>query len=353
MKTRPEMPAAVDRMRLNSADRVRLARLVGHLAGRRIVLLGDLVADEFVYGEITRVSREAPVLILRQREKRIVPGGGANAANNLIDLGVRLTLLGAAGTDEAGEALVDYFKAKGVALDGVVRPEGYRTPAKSRILGAIGHGRPQQIVRMDREPSAPLEPRAQNRLVQAAAQHMVGADGVLISDYGYGAVNPRALDRLRKARRLQSGKRPPVMLDSRYHLRGYRDVTSATPNEQEIEQAFGVHLGDRTDLLDDLAARVLARQRFESLLVTRGREGMVLYERGCAPQALRIFGSDQVADVTGAGDTVIAVFTAALAAKASFLDAARLANCAGGLVVMKSGTATITASELAEAIRNA
>jgi D-glycero-beta-D-manno-heptose-7-phosphate kinase len=349
-----EMAPAEDLMRLNASDRARLARIIGALAGKRIIVLGDLVADEFVSGEIARVSREAPVLILKQRDKRIVPGGGANAANNLVDLGVQLTLLGAAGEDEAGEALLSCFRAKGIEVGGVVRPKDYCTPTKSRILGAVGHGRPQQIVRLDREPAAPLDSRAQRRLMAKAEEVLSEADAVLASDYGYGAVNPRALGRLVRARAAaRPGKRPPVMLDSRYHLRGYTGVTSATPNEQEMEQAFGAQVGDRTDVLHSLAARVLNRQRFESLLVTRGRQGMVLYERNRAPQVLRIFGSDQVADVTGAGDTVIAVFTAALAARATFLDAARLANCAGGLVVMKSGTATVTASELSEAIRNA
>ena len=344
------MASAKDLMKLNSADRARLERIIRALPGRSIVLLGDLVADEFVFGEITRVSREAPVLILKQRERRIVPGGGANAANNLVDLGVQLTLLGAAGEDEAGEALLGWFAAKGVAIDRVARPKGYCTPVKCRILGAIGHGRPQQIVRMDREPAAPLEAQEQRRLLAAAEGRLNEADAVLVSDYGYGAASPRAVSRLCRAR---SGRRPPIMLDSRYHLRSYAGVTSATPNEQEMEHAFGVRVGNRTDLLHDLAARVLERQRFESLLVTRGREGMVLYERDHAPQILGIFGSDQVADVTGAGDTVIAVFTAALAAGAALLDAARLANCAGGVVVMKSGTATVTVPELTEAVRNA
>lgn len=347
------MAPAEDLMRLDASDRARLGRIIGAVAGKRITLLGDLIADEFVYGEIARVSREAPVLILKQREKRIVPGGGANAANNLVDLGVELTLLGAAGEDEAGEALLGCLRAKGVEVDGVARPKDYCTPTKSRILGAVGHGRPQQIVRLDREPAAPLDARAQRRLMARAEELLSEADAVLASDYGYGAVNPRALGRLHQMRQTRSGNRPPIMLDSRYDLRSYTGATSATPNEQEMEQAFGVHIGDQSNLLADLAARVIKRQSFESLLVTRGRQGMVLYERDRAPQTLRIFGSDQVADVTGAGDTVIAVFTAALAARATFLDAARLANCAGGLVVMKSGTATVTASELAEAIRNA
>jgi rfaE bifunctional protein kinase chain/domain len=340
-------------MKLSASDRARLVRIILRFSGTPIVMLGDLVADEFVYGQIARVSREAPVLILKQREKQILPGGGANAANNLVDVGARVILVGTAGEDEAGEALVQYFAAKGVEVGKVVRPKQYRTPTKSRLLGAVGHGRPQQIVRLDREPSTPLEARLRRRLTEAAAAQLARASAVLVSDYGYGATSPREIEFLRRRRDGRSGRHALITLDSRYHLRSYAGVTAATPNEQEIEQAFGAEVGDRLDVLNRLADQVVRRQRFQALLVTRGREGMILYEPDHAPQGLAIFGSDQVADVTGAGDTVIAVFTAALAVGAGFLDAARLANCAGGLVVMKSGTATVTARELTEAIRNA
>lgn len=340
------------RMRLRASDRARLLRIIGRFSGTPIVMLGDLVADEFVYGQIARVSREAPVLILKEREKQILPGGGANAANNLVDLYVRVILVAAAGEDEAGEALLRYFSTKGVELGTVARPKEYRTPTKSRILGALGHGRPQQIVRVDREPQVPLEARTRRNLTTTAAAHLTQAAAVLVSDYGYGATGPREIEWLRRRRDGVTGRPAPVALDSRYNLRGYAHVTTATPNEQEIEQAFGTEIGDRLEVLHRLADQVLRRQHLQALLVTRGREGMMLYEPDGTPQVLGIFGSDQVADVTGAGDTVIAVFTAALAVGASFLDAARLANCAGGLVVMKSGTATVTVPELMEAIRN-
>lgn len=341
-----------DFMQLRAGDRTRLVRIISRFAGASMVLLGDLVADEFVHGQIVRVSREAPVLIVKERERRILPGGGANAANNLVDLGVTLALLGAAGEDETGEALLDCFRGKGVNTEGVMRPKGYRTPAKSRILGAIGHGRAQQIVRLDREPAALLDPKLRRQLTSAAARLVHQTAAFLVSDYGYGATSAREVDCLRRARPSGS-RRVPVTLDSRHHLRQYAGVTAATPNEQEIEQAFGTPVTDRVEILDHLAARVLARQHFEALLVTRGAEGMILYEAGRRPQILRVFGAAEAVDVTGAGDTVIAVFTAALGVGATFLDAARLANCAGGLVVMKSGTATVSAAELAQAIRNA
>ena len=318
---------------------------------QRVALLGDLVADEFVYGEIARVSREAPVLILKQRERRTVPGGGANAANNLVDLGAKLILAGVVGEDEAGEALLSYFRQKEVPLRWVLRLVGYQTPTKSRVLGVLGHGHPQQIVRVDREP-ATLDRDTRRRLSESVVPQLNEVDGVLISDYGYGAADATEADFLRRriARRRPSR---PLAVDSRYDLLRYSRVTASTPNEPELEEAFRQRIGNDLTVLDRLATRVLRRRSLQALLVTRGREGMVLYENGRRPQRLPIFGSDQVAVVTGAGDTVIATFTLALSAGATFLEAAMLANCAGGLVVMKSGTATVTGRELAEAIRNA
>ena len=338
-------------MRISAKDRASLLAIVKRFPLQRVALLGDLVADEFLYGEIARVSREAPVLILKQREKRIVPGGGANAANNLVDLGAQLILAGVVGEDEAGDALLSYFQQKEVSPRWVLRLAGYQTPTKSRLLGVLGHGHPQQIVRVDREPST-LGRDVRCRLGDSIAPHLNEVTGMLVSDYGYGATDPTEVELLR--RRLRRLRRSlPLAVDSRYDLLRYSRVTAATPNEPELEEAFKQKIGNDLTLLDRLATQVLKRQSLRALLVTRGREGMVLYEAGRQPQRLPIFGSDQVADVTGAGDTVIATFTLALAAGATFLHAAMLANCAGGLVVMKSGTATVTGRELAGAVRNA
>src|SRR5437870_4823711 len=243
-------------MQISASDRSALLGIMERFPRQRIVLVGDLVADEFILGEIARVSREAPVLILKQRSKQILPGGGANAASNLADLGARVTPVGVVGDDEAGEALLGCFRDKGVSTRQVVRLRGHVTPTKSRVLGVLSHGRPQPI-------------------------------------------------------------------------------------------------GDNLELLDRLGMKMLRRQSLQALVITRGREGMVVFEPRQKPRRLPVFGSDQVADVTGAGDTVVAAFTLALAAGASFVHAAMLANCAGGLVVMKSGTATVTRRALEEDIRNA
>jgi rfaE bifunctional protein kinase chain/domain len=337
-------------MKINAQDRATLLAIIEKFPRQRIVMLGDLVADEYVYGEIARVSREAPVLILKQREKRVAPGGGANAANNLADLGARVSLAGVVGDDEAGDALLRYFRQKGVSARYVLRLKGYPTPTKSRILGALSHWQPQQIVRVDREPAERWSRDVRRRLTRSVLKLTRNSSALLVSDYGYGATDAREVEIILR----HTGSGPlPVAVDSRYDLLTFKDVTTATPNEPEVEAAFGQTIGHNLDRLHDLGRKLMRRQGFRALLVTRGREGMVLFEPRRPPRHLPIFGSDQALDVTGAGDTVIAAYTLALGTGASFLHAAMIANCAGGLVVMKRGTATVTAAEIKEAIRNA
>jgi rfaE bifunctional protein kinase chain/domain len=336
-------------MKINAADRSSLLALIERFPQQHIVVLGDLVADEFVYGEIARVSREAPVLILKERERQIVPGGGANAANNLVDLGAQVTLVGGVGDDESGDAILAYFRQKEVSTSRVARLRGYLTPTKSRILGGLSHWQRQQIVRVDREPAQALDPKIRRKFSEHAAPLLGKAAALLISDYGFGTTDAQELEFLKR----RADPRPmPITLDSRYDLVKYSHATAATPNEPELEAAFGARIGNDVELLYQLGQKALRRLWLRALLVTRGRDGMVLLEPHRKPTHIPIFGSDQVADVTGAGDTVIAAFTLALAAGASFLQAAQIANVAGGLVVMKRGTATVLRSELEEAIRN-
>ncbi len=328
-----------------SADLGRLVDLVETFPKQTIALLGDFVADEFTFGEISRVSREAPVLILRHRETQLVPGGGANAANNLADLGARVLAVAAVGDDAAGRALVDYFRRKSVDTSGVVRVPGWTTPTKSRFLAGWSHGTRQQVLRVDHEPAGELPARVRSALVRKARERVRRAGALLVSDYGCGVVTPGLVRRL--------GGRV-VTLDSRFALLDYRGtgITAATPNESELEALHGTRIGQDTAALERLAGRTLRRLKLEALVVTRGKDGMVVFEPRRRPHYIPVFGTDQVADVTGAGDTVIAAFTLALAAGATFVEAAHLANYAGGIVVMKRGTATVTRRELLAAIRS-
>jgi rfaE bifunctional protein kinase chain/domain len=337
-------------MKITAQDRSALLASIERFPLQRVVLLGDLVADEYIYGEIARVSREAPVLILKQRERQVAPGGGANAANNLADLGAQVSMVGVVGDDAAGEALLHYFREKQVSTRHVLRLRGCLTPTKSRILGGVTHWQRQQIVRVDREPAQQLAQGIRRRLTLNALGRLRVSSALLVSDYGYGSTNAREVEFLRR----RAGRRPvPITVDSRYGLLTYRGLTAATPNEPEVEAAFGQPIGNNLERLHLLGRKLLRRLALQALLMTRGRDGMVLFEPRHAPRYLPIFGSDQAVDVTGAGDTVIAAFTLALAAGASPLHAAMLANCAGGLVVMKRGTATTSVREMVEAIRNA
>jgi rfaE bifunctional protein kinase chain/domain len=331
-------------------DRTALLALVERFSRQRIIMLGDLVADESVYGEIARVSREAPVLILKERERQVAPGGGANAANNLAALGARVTPVGIAGDDESGDALLHYFRERHISTRHILRVKNYLTPTKTRILGGLSHWQRQQIVRIDREPSGPPATRVRAALTRETAALISSSSGMLVADYGYGSTNANEVSSLcRRAHRHGM----PTTIDSRYDLPTYKGLTAATPNEPELEAAFGQTIGNDLERLHDLGRKFLHRQGLQALLVTRGRDGMALFEPRRPPRHIPVFGSDQAVDVTGAGDTVIAAFTLGLAAGASFLEAALIANCAGGIVVMKRGTATVSLGEITEAIRNA
>ncbi len=337
-------------MTISKSDLSTLLAVVERFPRQHIIMLGDLVADESVYGEIVRVSREAPVLILKERERNVAPGGGGNAANNLAALGARVTPIGVVGDDESGDALIDYFRERQISTRHIVRSPNYLTPTKTRILGGLSHWQRQQVVRIDREPAVPLTAKVRAGLTRTAAALLGSATGLLIADYGYTATNAKEVESLRRRAR---GHAFPIIIDSRYDLLTYKDLTAATPNEPEIEAAFGQSIGHDLEQLHTLGRKFLRRQGLQALLVTRGRDGMALFEPGRPPRHIPIFGSDQAVDVTGAGDTVIAAFTLALAAGASFFEAAQIANCAGGIVVMKRGTATVSLAEITEALRNA
>ncbi|HYT06621.1 MAG TPA: PfkB family carbohydrate kinase [Rugosimonospora sp.] len=331
------------------ADVARLIDIIEQFPRESILVLGDFVADEFVFGEISRVSREAPVLILRRREMHTLPGGGANAVNNLADLGARVYPVATLGDDTAGDVLAEYFRKKKVDTAGLLRRSGWTTPAKTRFLAGWPHTAQQQVLRVDREPDG-LPDAAIEMLVRKARERIADVSAVLISDYGYGSATPEIVASIRGRKRWAR----PVTLDSRYRLHAYAglDLTAATPNEAEIEAAHNAQIAGDPSKLDSFARRTMARLNLSALVVTRGRHGMTVFERGRAPQPLAVFGSDQAVDVTGAGDTVIAAFTLALAAGASVPQAARIANYAGGIVVMKRGTATVTREELMAAIRS-
>lgn len=324
----------------------RLEKALARFGRVRLVVVGDLVADEFIYGQLDRVSREAPVLILKYDSTQIVPGGAGNAAANAAALDARVSVIGALGHDSAGERL-RVALAEHANVKGVVRARSFITPVKTRILAGGVHSAKQQVVRIDRAGS-PITPKIAQRIERALTTALRSADAVIVSDYGGGAVTPGLWRRAFTAARL---KRPPIVLaDSRYGLSGFTGMTACTPNESEVEALFGVKINDDRTVLERAGRMLLHRLGCQAVLITRGSRGMALFEPNRPTDHIPIVGSDEIADVTGAGDTVIATFTLAIASGASFAEAARLANHAGGLVVMKRGTATVSRPELLASI---
>ncbi len=329
--------------------RARLDALAGRLRSKRVVVAGDVIADEFIYGQIARVSREAPVLILSYDSTEIVPGGAGNAAANVAALGGAVRIVGLAGRDEPGRRLVAVLKRGRTDTRALIQPPGYWTPTKTRILAGGIHSAKQQVVRIDRAATASVNQAARESFDAHVLAAVKDCTALLVSDYGSGLVTPRlvadAQSRLNGRARTKM-----VLVDSRYALLRYRGMTASTPNESEVEQALGVRIGDNVRVLERAGRKILELTRSKAVLVTRGSRGMALFEPDRPTVHIPIVGSDQIADVTGAGDTVIATMTLALAAGATLEEAARLANYAGGIVVMKRGTATVSAAELRHAV---
>jgi rfaE bifunctional protein kinase chain/domain len=330
-------------------DRPRLLELIDTFAGIRVAIFGDLIVDEFIYGQISRVSREAPVLILEYDSTEIVPGGAGNAANNVAALGGRAVALGIAGADEQGGRMLDVL---GTTVDSahVVRSSVMKTPTKTRILAGGVHSAKQQVVRIDRAARSPIVDADRKAIEIRLNAAMARCEALIVSDYGSGLVTPALVAGARRRLRGPGRRQPPVLVDSRHALLKFRNMTACTPNESEVEHLFGIRVGEDLRVLEKSGRDLLARTKAEAVLITRGSRGMALFEQHRPTVHIPIYGSDQIADVTGAGDTVIATMTLTLAAGGTFEEAARLANYAGGLVVMKRGTATVTADELRKAV---
>jgi rfaE bifunctional protein kinase chain/domain len=319
--------------------------LIERFAGRTVVVVGDLITDEYLVGKPGRISREAPVIVLTFTERDVRLGGGANAASNVAALGARVLPCGVVGRDRAGEEVRELFRVHGIAADGIVAEPARTTPVKTRILAGGYQATLQQLVRLDREPTGEIEPATEDALIARIEAAAARAQAILVSDYGYGTVTPRVFERVRDIAR---GRGLILTADSRYELPRFAGVTAATPNEAELAELVGWPVDDEV-AVEKAGRQLLDRLDATVLLVTRGSRGMALLEREGATTFIPIHGSDEIADVTGAGDTVIGAFTLALAAGAAPLEAATLANVAGGLVVMKRGTATVSAAEVREA----
>lgn len=306
-------------------------------SGKRIVIIGDLVADQFLRGTIARVSREAPVFILKHDETETLAGGAANAAVNVASLGGTAVLIGVAGGDATGAALLEKLNESKVDCHYIISSENHRTTTKVRVLAGQHYAPRQQVIRIDYENAEGSVRDLQNQLKENLSAAAAGADAIIISDYNYGVAN---LETAEIAKQLAADKEIPLLVDSRFNLEMFRGATTATPNQDEVEQILGGNYTEQD------CVELCRSLDYESLLITRGNLGMLLIERDESPISFEAVGAKEPVDVTGAGDTVIAAYALGLASGLNFSDAAVLANHAGGIVVMKKGTASVTAAEL-------
>lgn len=319
------------------------ANIEAQFPGKRILIAGDLVADQFLQGTISRVSREAPVFILRHDDTVTRAGAAANAAVNIASLGGKPSLIGTLGDDENGRLLLERLREDGVDCDGVVIDRSRKTTTKVRVLAGQHYAARQQVIRIDYESREAVSDDVRGRMLANIERAGAKADAIVISDYNYGVA---ARDLFDLALTISEARSIPLLIDSRFRLKDFAGATSATPNQDEVEQLLGADFSDQAcaKLRDDLGLL--------SLLVTCGNKGMRLFEKDKPMVSLPAIGAIEPVDVTGAGDTVIAAYALGLASGFGYREAAEAANHAGGIVVMKKGTASVSLPELLGSIRD-
>ncbi len=328
---------------MNNTDAKHLSRYVDLFRGKKVCVIGDIIADVYIFGKPYRLSREAPVVVVKYEEAKIYPGSAGNTINNLLTLGAEVYPLGFVGNDGPGTRLMDYFSQfSNIDTRGIIRYKG-ATVTKTRILAGDTNTSKQQVIRIDRDDGKQYSRTEKKGLVLSLNSISSEMDAFIISDYGHGTVDAGTLRYLREI-----AKSKIVVGDSRYNLKAMKGITLITPNESEAFQLSGL---SENRSVEDAGKRILNSMLLEALLITRGNRGMSLFLRNGKIHHIPISGKDDVTDVTGAGDTVCAVSTLSLAAGADFLTASRVANYAAGVVVMKRGTATISPSELKAAVR--
>jgi len=326
-----------------------LSQIITRFPRKKVAVWGDIILDEYLFGTTRRISREAPVLVLSYRKKELSLGGGGNSLLNLKSLGADPVPVSVIGRDEAGETILRLLNEAGIDTKHILIEKDYVTPVKTRILAGEETARKQQILRIDREYKVPENPPLKQNLRDSLKNLSGEAEALLISDYDYRSVRE---DIFRHILPAYKRARTPVTLDSRFRLLSFKEVTAITPNEPEVEEALGLRLDDDNETLKKSGRSLLKQSGAACIVITRGSRGMALFEKKKKAAFIPIYGTKDIVDVTGAGDTVISVFTLALASGASCKEAALLANRAGGLVVMKKGTAALTSQELQRAVES-
>lgn len=320
---------------------MKLKSIIQRFHKAKVLVVGDLILDEFIWGKVERISPEAPVPVVQVKSESFMPGGASNVANNIAALSGNSYLAGVIGDDKNGKTLVEELRKKRVDISGIVIDTERPTTLKTRI---IAHH--QQVVRVDREKCDPIDDALLEQLLSFIRREIETIDAIIIEDYGKGVINPRFLTEIvplaRKYKKI-------VTVDPKVsHFSYYRGVTCITPNEKEAQGGSGIRIENDADI-DKVGKKLLKDLSLESVLMTLGENGMRLFEKDGKVTYIPTV-AQEVFDVSGAGDTVIAAFTLALACGATKLEAAHLSNFAAGIVVSKVGTAVVTKEELLERI---
>jgi rfaE bifunctional protein kinase chain/domain len=331
----------------STPSRVPVARareLASRFSKAKVAVVGDFVADVYLSGSPARLSREAPVLVIRYESEDLIPGSAANVVNNLSALGASVVPAGLIGKDREGDRLVAYFRERGIAVDHILRDPKVGTITKMRVMAGDVNRQKQQIVRIDREPFEPFSEELARELTARVEQIVPRVEGVILSDYGYATISPAIIDRVR-----EKGRGKILVADSHTRLREFRGFTAITPNEGEAELAAGFPIRHGEDA--DRAGEALLRSiEVSEVLLTRGNKGMSLFRDKKKPLHLPILGGQEIVDVSGAGDTVAAVYVLVRVAGGEAEEAAYLSNAAASVVVMKSRAATLGIEELVAAV---
>ncbi len=334
---------------MNKENKI-LLEVTRNFSGKKIIVWGDYILDEYIYGYTRRISREAPVLILSYKTSQFLLGGAGNSLLNLKKLGADPIPVGVLGQNASGKQVINIIKSYGISTQYLMSLKNYHTPSKTRILAGEEHTRKQQILRIDKESKVPDTIKVNTFITNALKNLINKCDALLISDYNYHTVKKSIYNDL-----IPHFKKSeiPVALDSRFRLLDFKSATILTPNENEARKALGIDIYDVIRSPKKLGNQILEKTNSDAILLTRGSNGMTLFQKNKKSYNINIYGNDEIVDVTGAGDTVISALTLAMSVGAGLKEAAKIANFAAGIVVMKKGTATVSLEELEEAIVSA
>jgi rfaE bifunctional protein kinase chain/domain len=323
-----------------------LVAVINRIQNKKIVVIGDMVADVYLHGTISRISREAPVLVLTQAEEKVVAGGAGNVVHNIATLGGSVWAVGLVGRDTAGTGLKQIFTQKGVNVDGLLLTDNRPTITKTRIIAGGSATVSQQVVRIDREPTEPICANIEVKIMSFLDETLNKVDGVVISDYGSGTLTDSITKQIIAACK-QRGI--PSIVDSRYNIGAFTGIDYVKQNDAEASANVGFTINNEDSLLK-AGAILLEKMKAKGILITRGEEGMTLFEANGLVHNIPVSSLSEVYDVSGAGDTCVAAMILSLAAGVEPAIAAKLSNIAAGIAVRKLGTATVSAVELKNAI---